>query len=249
MEAKPFEIIIGQHSIIEAAKNPVRGNKTLYLTQENTSIFQSIKENINKFNVLSAHQLQEQAQKHFKELDLEYQRIPSQAYLVCESLPFVGPAQLYDHIETKKTKILCLDRVTDVHNAAAILRTAAFFGVDFLVTANKGSFGVTPSFSRIASGALEYVHIVRVAALPRFLTKMSSMGVVTIGLSEHSQNELNVDDIPSDKSICLVLGAEDVGLSHAVLRTLEHQVALKPSGKIKSLNVSVAAAITLDRFF
>ena len=45
------------------------------------------------------------------------------------------------------------------------------------------------------------------------------------------------------------MGAEDVGLSHAVERILTHKVAFTAPGKIKSLNVSAAAAIAMEKFF
>jgi 23S rRNA (guanosine2251-2'-O)-methyltransferase len=61
--------------------------------------------------------------------------------------------------------------------------------------------------------------------------------------------ELLGKKLSSDTSICLVLGAEDKGLSSAVTRIMDDMVALIPSGPIKSLNVSVAAAIAMDRIF
>ena len=45
------------------------------------------------------------------------------------------------------------------------------------------------------------------------------------------------------------MGAEDVGLSNAVGRSVEHTVAFKPQGAIKSLNVSVASALAMESFF
>jgi 23S rRNA (guanosine2251-2'-O)-methyltransferase len=37
-------------------------------------------------------------------------------------------------------------------------------------------------------------------------------------------------------------------MSNAVSRVVEHRVAIKPLGHIKSLNVSVAAAIAMERW-
>jgi len=38
-------------------------------------------------------------------------------------------------------------------------------------------------------------------------------------------------------------------MSHAVSRVVETTIAFKPAGKIKSLNVSVAAAIAMEKIF
>ena len=179
-------------------------------------------------------------------LDYKYQRIPSNVFLVANTLEELGIAFLYNEIETKPgRKILCLDQVTDTQNAAAILRTAAFFGIDYLLVSYKGSFGVGPSFSRNASGALEYIPIVKGAALPRTLTKLKELGVTCIGFSEHASGEMEV----GEGHTCLVLGAEDKGLSSAVTRILDQTVALESQGPIKSLNVSVAAALAMNKFF
>ncbi|MAF76588.1 MAG: hypothetical protein CME60_00400, partial [Halobacteriovoraceae bacterium] len=50
------------------------------------------------------------------------------------------------------------------------------------------------------------------------------------------------------KKACLVMGAEDTGLSNATRRVLEKFVSLTPQGQIKSLNVSVAAALSMEKF-
>ena len=49
--------------------------------------------------------------------------------------------------------------------------------------------------------------------------------------------------------VCLVLGKEETGISHSVLRNIKHQLALIPAGKTRSLNVSVAAAISMEKCF
>jgi 23S rRNA (guanosine2251-2'-O)-methyltransferase len=91
------------------------------------------------------------------------------------------------------------------------------------------------------------VKIVRCSALPKTITKLKELGVMCVGLSEHASEELN--KIDNEKSVCLVLGAEDVGMSHAVSRVVDKTIAFKPLGKIKSLNVSVAAAIAMEKIF
>ncbi len=62
-----------------------------------------------------------------------------------------------------------LDQITDVHNAAAIMRSAAFYGVDCVLISQKGNFGMGPNFARIASGALEYVKIIQFSPQTTFL--------------------------------------------------------------------------------
>jgi 23S rRNA (guanosine2251-2'-O)-methyltransferase len=51
------------------------------------------------------------------------------------------------------------------------------------------------------------------------------------------------------ETLCLVLGKEETGISNAVLRLIDHKLSLTPKGDIKSLNVSVAASIAMEKSF
>lgn len=248
-----MDLIFGIHSIAEAIRNPKRKVYTLVGTDE------GFKELYKRGGVdpkqlesitqkkMDNHKFQDEVKKEYKTRDLNFQRVPSSIYALASVLELSGVNELMDDIQSGKTlKILALDQVTDTHNAAAILRTAAFYGIDYLITAAKGSFGLTPSFYRIASGATEHVKLVQAASLPKLLNKLVQKEVMVIGLSEHASDE----DLSTDgKSTCLVLGAEDVGMSNAVSRVVTKTIALKPVGAIKSLNVSVAAAVSMEKVF
>ncbi len=247
-----FDLVIGIHSIICALKNPNRVAYSLVVTEDALT---EIKKSVNlegiKVELYASHKVQEEAKKYFRQKDLEYHRVPSGAFLLCSELATVSIPEFYKALEEKEgLKILCLDQVTDVHNAAAIIRTACFYGVDFIVVPDKKSFGLTPSFFRIASGAAEYVPLVPVNKLTKVIAKLNSMGVATIALSEHAKGDLIVDEVQATKkSICIVLGREDVGISNAVLRLIENHISLKSQGEIKSLNVSIAAAVVMEKCF
>jgi len=71
--------------------------------------------------------------------------------------------------------------------------------------------------------------------------------VQVIGFSEHADSEMN--SLHNNGSRCLVMGAEDVGLSNAVSRCVTNTVAFKSQGEIESLNVSVASALAMQAGF
>ena len=248
------DMIIGIHSIAEALKNPERAIYEIVATDEG---LEELKKRgglrreeipLDKVRLLEGHALQEEAKKIYRDLDLEFQRVPSQVYMLVSPINIYEPTWIYNQLESRiPIKILALDQVTDAHNGAAIMRTAAFYGVDAILISAKGNFGLGPGFARIASGATEYVKIVRCSALPKTITKIKELGAICIGLSEHASGTL--EKIESNKPICLILGAEDVGMSHAVSRVVDTTISFKPAGKIKSLNVSVAAAIAMEKIF
>ena len=249
-----MDIIVGIHSIGEALLNSSRIHDTLYLTDESKKeLFQktSVKpSDLEKMNVqmLSKHQIQEEGKLYYKQKNVEFTRIPGQMFLVTSELETKEVNWLYDLVDSHSSlKILALDQVTDVHNAGAILRTASFYGVDALIVPGKTSFGMSPSLYRIASGATEYVPLVAVNNLAKTITKLNEKGVISIALSEHASNPYNQQN--SSEKTCLIVGKEDVGISNAVMRTATHQLSLPTQGAIKSLNVSVAAAVAMEKTF
>lgn len=249
--AVDFELIFGMHSIAAALTNPRRVHTKLYATDEGLVELQR-KHQINPKNlkvplqVLSSHALQEEGKKLCSYMDVEFTRVPSGLFL--ETSPLETYA-LQDFLKAPKGRFLALDQITDVHNGAAILRTACFYGVDGVLIPSAKSFGLTPSFYRIASGATEYVNLIRVNSLSRAVGQLNEAGFVTVGLSEHSTDNLTPEILRSENKICLLLGAEETGLSHAVSRLVQKNLSLPSQGEIKSLNVSSAAAIAMEKCF
>ena len=110
---------------------------------------------------------------------------------------------------------------------AAVARTAAFYGVDYVVVPSKKTTGLTPSFYRISSGAAEHVVIKQVGNLSKFIRKCEELGAYCVGFSEHAT--MDASEIKeTDKATLLVLGNEELGISNAVKRVLTNYIALKP---------------------
>lgn len=249
-----MQIIYGLHSIRACINNPKRVFKVLIGSKEGVKeLFKGKYSYLREhrplnIEIISSHQVQEKAKNWCKKLQFEYGRVPSQVFAICEPLEPQKISHLYEKIQKKeKIRILALDGVSDIHNGAAIMRTASFYGVDALVLTGRKSFGFSPGFFRIASGAVESLQVIQVMNLSKTLSKFKELGVRCIGLSEHGEKILS-SDILGDKN-CLVMGTEDTGLSHAVERQLDERVKLESQGAIKSLNVSVATAISLERCF
>lgn len=249
-----FDLIVGVHSIAAAIKNPLRQNLKLFLTEEGQAELQKKaevqKKDLDRVEVslLSKHFLQEKSKDYYKQLNLEYQRVPSQVFLVADPLESKDVKWIYDLVTNSRATILCLDQVTDVNNAAAILRTASFYGIDCLIMPKQNSAGFTPSFFRISSGAAEYVPVVQASSMAKLIGGLNDRGVLTIALSEHESEALS-PSIINEKSICLIVGKEDTGISNAVLRQAQYKLALHGKGQIKSLNVATAAAIAMEKCF
>src|SRR6266571_3920211 len=139
--------------------------------------------------------------------------------------------------------VLVLDQITDPHNVGAILRTAAAFAVTAVVTTARHSPEATGVLAKSASGALEYVPMVTVQNIARALAVLKERGYLTVGLD--STGEVGLEGAALRAPLALVLGAEGKGLRQLTRTTCDQLARLDLPGRIKSLNVSNAAALAL----
>jgi 23S rRNA (guanosine2251-2'-O)-methyltransferase len=159
-------------------------------------------------------------------------------YLEAEPLPALTLETLADN-----AVVVALDQITDPHNVGAIVRTAAAFKVDALLTTLRHSPAATGVLAKAASGGLEHVPLVAVRNLGDALTTLGKRGFLRVGLDSSGSGELG--DIAVRTPLVLVLGAEGKGLRQRTRECCDTLARLDMPGVIKSLNVSNAAAIAL----
>jgi RNA methyltransferase, TrmH family len=139
--------------------------------------------------------------------------------------------------------LLVLDGVGNPHNFGAIVRTAAFFGLDrIVISGHPGQAGPSAAAHRVAEGGLEFVDILRAANLPASLRRLRPRYRI-VGTVLGKGGDLRT--LPRDKPIVLVLGNEEHGLDPATLAVCDQVVTLAGSGAVQSLNVAATAAILI----
>jgi 23S rRNA (guanosine2251-2'-O)-methyltransferase len=161
--------------------------------------------------------------------------------VMLEALP-LEPLDLSD-IVSRSGIVLVLDQITDPHNAGAILRTAAAFGVDAVVVTHRHAPEMAGVVAKAASGGLEHVAIVGVVNLARALKRLGESGYLRLGLD--SEADQNLAQTPLRRPLALVLGGEGKGLRRLSRENCDFLVRLDMPGAIKSLNVSNACAVAL----
>lgn len=139
--------------------------------------------------------------------------------------------------------ILALDGVTDVRNFGAIARTAECAGVDAIVIPAKGAALINADAVKTSAGALHSIPVCRVNHLVSALRLIKDSGLFLAGASERGETVFNNAGL--NNPLCIVLGAEDTGLSPDVLRMCDSLVSIPILGNVKSLNVSVAAGVLI----
>ncbi|WP_373651496.1 TrmH family RNA methyltransferase [Schlesneria sp. DSM 10557] len=139
--------------------------------------------------------------------------------------------------------LLILDRVSNVHNLGAIIRTAAFFGVTKLIIPDHPQAALpTEATYRVAEGGLDHVEVFCVDHLPGFLRAIRPyyfiVGAATRGGSPTKGRN-------QERPYAIVLGNEELGLDRDVMSACHELTTIPGSGFVESLNVSVTAAILL----
>jgi len=137
--------------------------------------------------------------------------------------------------------LLLLDRVTDVRNFGAIVRTAECTGVDAVIIPDHGSARVTDDAVKTSSGALLRLPVCREANLKTVLNLARQCGLHIVAATEKGATDyLDVDfTLPT----LLIMGAEETGISPELLKLADERAKLPILGQIQSLNVGVAAAV------
>jgi len=143
----------------------------------------------------------------------------------------------------QRLPLIVLDQVTDPHNVGAVLRSAAVFGATGVVITRRHSPPLNGTLAKAASGALELVDVALVQNLARALAELKEYGLRIVALDGDGGGLL--DDEPFDSGVALVLGAEGRGLRQSTREGSDAVVRIATGGKIDSLNVSNAAAISL----
>ncbi|MBZ5583076.1 MAG: 23S rRNA (guanosine(2251)-2'-O)-methyltransferase RlmB [Acidobacteriia bacterium] len=139
--------------------------------------------------------------------------------------------------------VVVLDGVEDPHNLGAIIRTAHAAGAGSIIIPERRSAGLTDVVAKAAAGALEHLPVARVTNINRSLEDLKKRGFWIYGLDERGQDAYDAVDFSTPSA--LVFGGEGKGLHEQVRKHCDALVRIPMSGKISSLNVSVAAGIVL----
>lgn len=139
--------------------------------------------------------------------------------------------------------IVILDHLEDTHNFGAIIRTCEAAGVDYIVIPKNRSVRVNSTVMKTSVGALDNVNIVEVTNLNNLINKLKKAGVWIVGTD--MEDSVLYDEIDYKLPIALVIGSEGFGISDLVRKNCDFVARIPMSGKINSLNASVAAGIMI----
>ncbi|KAL6945003.1 hypothetical protein ACO0QE_002446 [Hanseniaspora vineae] len=153
---------------------------------------------------------------------------------------------------------LYLDEVHDPHNMGAIIRSAYYLGIDFIVVSGRNCCNLTSSTLHKAScGAIEMIPIFTCDKPLSFLQDARAKDWLLISgqmrTAHKAKKHVEFDDLNAMiKPKLLIVGNEGEGIRTNLLNMSDYFVSIDPAENtdtslVDSLNVSVATALLISK--
>jgi 23S rRNA (guanosine2251-2'-O)-methyltransferase len=143
----------------------------------------------------------------------------------------------------KDPLILMLDRITDVRNFGAIVRTAEASGIDAIIVPSRGAAQISGDAMKTSAGALSLVPICRTNNSVALLRSIKNMGLQLIACTEKTID--TIYEASYSGPTVIIVGSEESGIDQDILAIADTRAKIPMFGKIDSLNVSTSAGIIL----
>lgn len=140
-----------------------------------------------------------------------------------------------------RSVVAVLDGLIDPHNVSAILRSADAFGVQQVHwIARSNPFLASP---RVSQGADRWLDVIRHANARACVAALHELGYKVYVAA--MDGALRPEALAEAPKVAIVFGNEHAGVSDEMRQLADGTYAIPMHGFVQSLNVSVAAAITL----
>jgi tRNA G18 (ribose-2'-O)-methylase SpoU len=144
-------------------------------------------------------------------------------------------------------RVVVLEGVNNPDNIGGIFRSAAAFGVDVVVLGPACGDPLYRKAIRTSMAATLDVPYVASGAWPGALDIVRAAGLLVVALTPDAPAA--IDTISPQQRLAFVLGTEGAGLTPGALTFTDVQLCIPMTGRVDSLNVTVAASIALQRAF
>jgi 23S rRNA (guanosine2251-2'-O)-methyltransferase len=231
-------IIFGLRPILEyleEGKTPER----VYIQQGLTGqtfqqLFQAIREKDIPFQMVPVEKLNRITKKNHQGVIaqiavIEYQKLDLLLPGIFES----GQTPLF----------IILDKITDVRNLGAIARSAECAGAHAIIIGEKSSAPVNADAIKTSAGALSRIPVCKEREILESIAFLKESGIKIVACTEKADKTIYETSLTGP--VAIIMGSEEKGVSRACLTMSDDIASIPQKGKIGSLNVSVAAGITL----
>lgn len=232
--------LIGRHAVVAAIQNANRSIQRIIVDEKHRNEYKSLLSDRNeKIQYLKTQEFEQIIRESNRD------RVPHQGIAaMVDELDGIDLKEFINIIKAEsKCIILALDQVTDPHNFGAILRSAAAFGVKYVMLPKNNSVKENSTVAKTSCGALDIVNLVYVTNLSQALMDLSEINCWILGLDGRAKETVEYAS-RYDKKV-LVLGSEGEGMRRLTQEACDLMLKIPISDYMESLNVSNAAAVAL----
>jgi 23S rRNA (guanosine2251-2'-O)-methyltransferase len=229
-------LIVGQHAVIEALRNPNRKVLKVFLTEES-------KKNIHRKN--PKKNVLEDVKVYFKskkELDKYTSKDQMMHGGYIAEVEHLDQPDLKEFIKNKHNlTFICIDEVTDPRNIGSLIRSAASFNIDGLIVKERQFPSDSKLMYKSASGCMEYLNIFEVSNINSTLKNLREKNFWVYGFD--AKGEKNFTEVKWEGKNVLLFGSEGFGMREHTGKYTDYLVRIDINKKVESLNISNSAAI------
>ncbi|CAB4877413.1 unannotated protein [freshwater metagenome] len=139
--------------------------------------------------------------------------------------------------------VIVLHAVRDPGNVGTVIRSADASGATVVILTGHSVDPFNPKTLRATAGSIFHLPVVVCESLEEAMTWFHRDGAPSYATVVRGGE--NLDEIALPANHLFLLGTEAEGLSESEVALATHGVTIPMSGKAESLNVSIAAALTL----
>ena len=229
-------LIVGQHAVIEALRNPKRKVLKVFLTEES-------KKNIHRKN--PKKNVLEDVKVYFKSKK-ELDKYTSKDQIMHGG--YIAEVEHLDHPELKEfikekndLTFVCIDEVTDPRNIGSLIRSAASFNIDGLIVKERQFPSDSKLMYKSASGCMEHLNIFEVANINSALKNLREKNFWIYGFD--AKGEKKFTEVKWEGKNVLLFGSEGFGMREHTGKYIDFLVRVDINKNVESLNISNSAAI------
>jgi tRNA (guanosine-2'-O-)-methyltransferase len=147
--------------------------------------------------------------------------------------------------------MVVLERCADEHNRHAVLRTAEAFGVQRVALVEAPGSETKPVSKKVTKGAAQWLDLRRFKDPAACVAALRAEGwaIWAADLSPAAEEAASARLAPLPPKVALFFGREADGVSAETLAAAERRLYLPMAGFTESFNLSVSAALLLQRLF
>lgn len=230
-------IIYGKNPVIELLSNPTSDIEEVYFSRDDMSeLLMLAKSRGVKASKLSKEEIANLCDTN------SHQGIAARI----KDIKYADLAETISAAKKKKEQLLLiiLDHLEDPQNLGAIIRTADVLGAHGVVIPKDRAAAITPAVVKASAGAVSHIPVSRVTNLATVIRDLKKQGVWIVGADSSASKPLFQEDF-GNIDIALVIGNEGKGLGHKIKSECDFLVSIPQTGKVSSLNASVAAGIMI----